>query len=459
MSKSYKRGYRLCQLLCDVVAVGVACRLAVWAGGERALGATAEFDWLVLLWLGVATWRNLYCAPIRTELWTGLRRAAETTVWVCTIVATFVVFSGKSDPALVRSFLAPFAACCFAISVCSRIAAHRLAKLVVARYFSADAVAVVGTSAMAGSVARQMDGTGVRGIIVPSGQRVDGDESVIGTMHELPALVNQNRLERLIIVHAGLTEGDIAQCLEVARRMGVQVSLVVCPFAMAVPVRLSVDDGLSVVDVDYVPLRGWRQFVKRSLDFAVAAAALLTFAPVMLLIAAAIKVTSKGPALYCAQRVGRGGRYFTFLKFRSMYVGMTRAAVVAGNQKEGHIFKMESDPRITPLGRVLRKYSLDELPQLLNVLCGDMSLVGPRPLPAEDLGPDGMSRKYIVWSRQRSQLRPGLTGLWQVRGRSALGFDEMVRFDVEYVHKWSLGLDMVILLQTPWRVISGAGAY
>jgi lipopolysaccharide/colanic/teichoic acid biosynthesis glycosyltransferase len=182
-------------------------------------------------------------------------------------------------------------------------------------------------------------------------------------------------------------------------------------------------------------------------------------APVMMIIAALVKATSKGPIYYRAPRVGRGGRYFTFLKFRTMYADSDRQKVRDQNEKDGHLFKMRNDPRVTPLGRILRRYSLDELPQLINVLAGDMSLVGPRPLPVEDMEPDGMSSRFAVWSEQRASVPPGITGLWQIRGRSALPFTDLVKYDLEYVHQWSLLLDLKILLQTPAFVLSGKGAY
>jgi lipopolysaccharide/colanic/teichoic acid biosynthesis glycosyltransferase len=215
-----------------------------------------------------------------------------------------------------------------------------------------------------------------------------------------------------------------------------------------------------LLELKPVPFTRQHDVLKRMLDAAVAAFSLILFSVPMLLIALLIKLTSPGPALYRAPRVGRGGRHFIFYKFRSMYADQGgRAAVGALNEKQGHIFKVARDPRVTPIGRWLRRYSLDELPQLFNILRGDMSLVGPRPLPAEDLDPDGQSRQFAAWAEQRSRVLPGLTGWWQVRGRSDLSFESMVELDLYYIRNWSLALDLKILLLTPLAALSGRGAY
>lgn len=149
-----------------------------------------------------------------------------------------------------------------------------------------------------------------------------------------------------------------------------------------------------------------------------------------------------------------------FWKFRSMYVnGPRREDLLHRNERNGHLFKMRNDPRVTPLGRFMRRFSLDELPQLYNVLAGEMSLVGPRPLPAEDMDPDGLSTEHSAWAEQRVQVRPGITGIWQIRGRSDLSFEQMVEFDLEYIRNWSLAMDLQLLLETPLAVFSGRGAY
>jgi lipopolysaccharide/colanic/teichoic acid biosynthesis glycosyltransferase len=142
-----------------------------------------------------------------------------------------------------------------------------------------------------------------------------------------------------------------------------------------------------------------------------------------------------------------------------MYVNEGRSHLGKANEKDGHIFKMKNDPRVTPVGRFLRRYSLDELPQLMNVLRGEMSLVGPRPLPAQDLDPDGMSRQFTAWAEGRSAVQPGITGLWQISGRSELSFEEMVRLDLEYIRTQSIFLDLKIILETPSLVLKGVGAY
>ena len=205
---------------------------------------------------------------------------------------------------------------------------------------------------------------------------------------------------------------------------------------------------------------------KRFIDLAGSVLGLIFCLPVLLLIALAIKLTSKGPVFFRQVRLGQYGKKFTFLKFRSMYVNsdhriheeyVTRFIVGAsGTEQQGthqKVYKLTADPRITPLGRFLRNTSLDELPQFLNVLRGEMSLVGPRPPVVYEF------QRYDLWHKQRLMaVKPGITGLWQVDGRSRVKFDEMVRLDIRYARSWSLWLDIKILLQTPRAVFSGHGA-
>jgi exopolysaccharide biosynthesis polyprenyl glycosylphosphotransferase len=207
--------------------------------------------------------------------------------------------------------------------------------------------------------------------------------------------------------------------------------------------------------------------MKRAIDIAGSLSALILASPLFLAIAIVIRLTSKGPVLFRQERVGQYGRNFTFLKFRSMYVNNNHAIhqefvrnLILGSAgppqaigDDRGTYKLTNDPRVTPTGRILRKTSLDELPQFLNVLTGEMSLVGPRPpIPYE-------VENYDIWHRRRLWVvKPGITGLWQVTGRSRMKFEEMVRLDLQYAKSWSIWLDLKILLQTPRAVIEGNGA-
>jgi exopolysaccharide biosynthesis polyprenyl glycosylphosphotransferase len=224
----------------------------------------------------------------------------------------------------------------------------------------------------------------------------------------------------------------------------------------------------AILYPDSARARKASQLSKRCVDMAGSLAAILVAAPVLAGIAALIKLTSKGPVLFRQERVGQYGRKFTFLKFRSMYVNNDSAihrefmkTLIAGSADSKHahgqqqpVYKLTNDRRITWIGRFLRKTSFDELPQFLNVLRGDMSLVGPRPpIPYE-------VEDYDIWHRRRLlEVKPGITGLWQVSGRSRTTFDEMVRLDLQYAKSWSLWLDLKILLRTPRAVAAGDGAY
>ncbi|MGH3951379.1 MAG: sugar transferase, partial [Pseudonocardiaceae bacterium] len=186
-----------------------------------------------------------------------------------------------------------------------------------------------------------------------------------------------------------------------------------------------------------------------------AALLLLLLSPLMLTVTAAIVLDSRGPVLYRQRRVGKGGAEFTIIKYRTMVANADalRPTLASANEGAGLLFKMRSDPRITKVGAILRRYSIDELPQLFNVLSGSMSLVGPRPPLPEECAqyPPDVHRRLLV--------KPGLTGLWQVSGRSDLSWDESVRLDLRYVEDWSLALDAVILWKTTRAVFSGEGAY
>jgi exopolysaccharide biosynthesis polyprenyl glycosylphosphotransferase len=214
-------------------------------------------------------------------------------------------------------------------------------------------------------------------------------------------------------------------------------------------------EGLPLIHVEIPQFDGARHVLKRAMDAATAATALILLAPLLLVLGALVRIDSPGPALFSQYRVGRDGRRFRMWKFRTM--GVSAAAdltqLVAANEAAGPLFKLKNDPRVTNIGRTLRKYSLDELPQLWNVLVGDMSLVGPRPpLPREVLG-------YENHVHRRLYIKPGLTGMWQINGRSDLSWEDSVRLDLYYVENWSLIGDIIILWRTLKVVMRPVGAY
>jgi exopolysaccharide biosynthesis polyprenyl glycosylphosphotransferase len=214
-------------------------------------------------------------------------------------------------------------------------------------------------------------------------------------------------------------------------------------------------DGLPMMHIEHPRLSGGRRLIKSVFDLAVAALLLLLLTPVFLAIALVIKLDTGGPVFFRQVRVGRGGEMFRMVKFRTMHVDAEQRfeAMRAQNEHEGVLFKIRDDPRVTRAGRLLRRYTVDEVPQLFNVLLGEMSLVGPRPpLPAEvEQYPQDMRRRLVV--------KPGMTGLWQVSGRSDLSWEDSIRLDLRYVENWSLTVDLVILMRTGLAVMRGAGAY
>jgi exopolysaccharide biosynthesis polyprenyl glycosylphosphotransferase len=213
--------------------------------------------------------------------------------------------------------------------------------------------------------------------------------------------------------------------------------------------------GLPLLHVEQPHFTGWRRFIKRATDIALTSLGMLVVAPVLAAIALAVKLYDGGPVMFKQTRVGLDGSTFTMFKFRSMHTDAEAklAELRAQNPNIGLMFKLERDPRITPVGRFLRRYSLDELPQLFNVLSGEMSLVGPRPPLQSEVD------VYEDHARRRLLVTPGLTGLWQVSGRSLLSWEETVRLDLRYVENWTLTLDLLIIWKTFFAVIGKRGAF
>jgi exopolysaccharide biosynthesis polyprenyl glycosylphosphotransferase len=277
-----------------------------------------------------------------------------------------------------------------------------------------------------------------------------------GDLSGLRERIDQHAIEELIIVDPDFPQDRAVELVDRCRTQGVRVW--VAPTTMEVLTRrteLVPGEGVPLLEVKPPVLEGFDFAVKRSFDFVSAGFLLLIAAPLMALIAALIKITSKGPVLHRSPRPGIAGVPFDCLKFRTMYEDAEdRQDELEGlNEKTGALFKIRDDPRVTPVGRFLRRFSLDEIPQLINVLRSEMSLVGPRPLPMRD------DERLADWHRRRYLVLPGITGLWQVSGRSDLDFDDMVRLDFLYLERWSVLLDLVILLKTVPAVLRQRGAY
>ena len=278
----------------------------------------------------------------------------------------------------------------------------------------------------------------------------------LGAVDELPDRIWQHAIEEVIITDSDFPQKRAVGLIDVCHARGVRVRVVPSTIEVLTGgAALVPGDAVPLLDVRPPALDGFDFVAKRSFDFVVAGLGLLVLAPALALVALLIKTTSRGPVLHRGLRPGIGGRSFRCLKFRTMYQDAEKrqAALEHLNEASGAIFKIRDDPRLTPIGRFLRRNSIDELPQLINVLRGDMSLVGPRPLPLRD------HARLEEWHRRRYLVLPGITGLWQISGRSDLGFDDMVRLDFLYLERWSILLDLTILLKTVPAVIRRRGAY
>ncbi len=389
------------------------------------------------------------------------RAAAAMTVF--TVVANFLL----ADRLYARGLVLPFLVSSWLFVLGARLLVFRL-LLRLERPPTAEPALIVGAGHDAGEMAARLERDARHVCRVVGFVRTDSDgpahvdgARVLGGVDDVAALVNRHDVGALILAVRGLPRQDAMKLALLADRMGLRVLQAPYSWGVVSP-RLGFArvGGLDLIDLAGIRYSTMAERVKRSFDVICVLLGGAALAPLLLVVAGAIALTDGGPVLYASKRVGRGGRVFDFLKFRSMVVDadQQKDALRHLNESDGRLFKIRDDPRITPLGRFIRKYSIDELPQLWNVLRGEMNLVGPRPLPVQDLAGIESDPEMSYWFEMRHRVNPGITGLWQVSGRSSLGFAEMVRHDIRYIQDWSLWLDLQILLKTIPAVVRGRGA-
>ncbi len=329
-------------------------------------------------------------------------------------------------------------------------------------------VAIVGTDAMALHLAERVrsyewlgfDLVGFLHEPGSAGPQVDSSK-VLGDLDDVRNLVNIHGLHYLVLSDFAYPRMDAVRLAIEMERMGVRLLKV--PYSHGVVSSRIATENIGDLRLEaFCPVQftAFTYRIKRLFDVVAVVAGGLVLLPALALVALAIKLDTPGPVLFIDKRYGKGGRIFPFYKFRSMVkdAPAIREALDEKNEADGMLFKMEDDPRITRVGHFIRKYSIDEFPQLINVLAGDMHLVGPRPLPVRDIVDLEANKEWKYWFEQRSNVCPGISGLWQVLGRSDLGFERMVELDVYYIENWSLWLDIQILFKTIPVVLSGRGA-
>ncbi|HEY0459889.1 MAG TPA: sugar transferase [Pyrinomonadaceae bacterium] len=359
----------------------------------------------------------------------------------------------------------------FSITIFRAIVFRKLFQLAAQKKILRRRVLIIGTDETAKMVAVEMDLDESHGFEVvgfadealPKDEKVFEDLHVVGKISELKALVKKHEIEDIIIAQSEITHEKLLELIDLAKATKANVRLASNVYSI-IPEKVFVERFLGV-PVVLMP-QNYNNLLfsvyKRVFDFVFAAAALLTLAIPFLIIAALIRFSSKGPVFFRTKRIGKDGKPFEFYKFRTMYTdsddSIHREFVSefirhGGNEKKGKVNKITDDPRVTRIGKFLRKTSIDELPQLLNVLRGEMSLVGPRPcLPYE-------WEQYDEWHRRRFSVIPGCTGLWQVSGRSAVDFNDMVILDLFYIDNMSPLLDLKIIFRTIPVMLLAKGGY
>ncbi len=282
------------------------------------------------------------------------------------------------------------------------------------------------------------------------------DIEIIGSLKDLSQILHKHAIDEVIFVVPRLRLSHIEDAVYACEIEGVKATIAADLFDLKIArSRLREIDGIPLITFETNVAEEWQIFIKRVIDIAISGLSIILFSPFFLIVAILIKLTSSGPALFKQERLGLNGRKFVLYKFRTMYTGAQRklSEVDVFNEMDGSVFKEKKVKCITPVGKISRKFSIDELPQLFNVFIGQMSLIGPRPSVSEEVA------QYKPWQRRRLSMRPGITGLWQVSGRNKIAFSEWMKLDLEYLDKWSLRLDFKILIKTIPAVLFGIGAY
>jgi exopolysaccharide biosynthesis polyprenyl glycosylphosphotransferase len=415
-----------------------------------------------LLWVLLGYWLLVYerldSAQPRVILRDTFRQCAIGAIGV--VLLQFVL---RLD--LSRAFMALFAAYSWILLCLFRLRAGQLVGVIRREFGAPHYIIVVGTGAGALRLGAQLEGSAKYGIRLRGFLDETSDLAVhhltfekeypVYALAELPALLRAIVIDEIIFAVPSNSLAELEDTFLMCDEEGIRTRVVVDFFPhVNSDVYLERLGVAPLLTFSAAPHDEIRLFLKRVTDFLLALAALILSLPFMLLIAALIRITSPGPAIFRQVRCGLNGRHFMFYKFRSMCDNAEELKSSLGHLNcKSTAFKIPDDPRLTSVGRWLRKFSVDEWPQLWNVLRGDMSLVGPRPaVPGE-------VENYQRWQRRRLRMRPGLTCLWAISGRDALDFDTWMKLDMEYIDKWSLALDWKIILRTIPRVLTGRGAH
>ncbi len=389
-------------------------------------------------------------------------------VLACSIGALFLSFFtlASSSGAFDLRVVAAFWVACVAAELIGRGAIALAARYLERRAHTIRHTIIVGSGPRAATLAQNLDARPYKDCLVMGFVDTRARDEVepplrdrmIGTLEELEGILCSQPIDQVLVaLPVKSCYEAIQQVLDTCERVGVEATYFPDIFSTALGSRAFDDEEeaeLPAVRHQFVA-DDHRLVVKRGMDIVLASAGLVAAAPLLVVCAMVIKVTAPGPVLFSQLRYGYNRRQFRMFKLRTMVVDAERlqASLESQNEANGPVFKIRADPRITRCGRIMRKLSLDELPQLVNVLRGDMSLVGPRPQPARDV-----LRFHKAWLMRRFSVKPGLTCLWQVSGRSETEFDQWVRQDLDYIDNWSLTLDMRILIKTVPVVLTGSGA-
>jgi exopolysaccharide biosynthesis polyprenyl glycosylphosphotransferase len=412
-------------------------------------------------WVAIGLWLNVYEKLDSGHPRIVLRDASQQ----CAYGALgMIVFEYLWRMDLSRFFVIVFAVYAWVLLVLFRLTAARLVGVIRREFAAPHYVMVVGTGERAVRLGRDLElsvnyGVRLRGFLsekpgAPHEIALRAPYRVL-PVADLPAILSEHVIDEVIFAVGSESLVDLEEIFLLCDEEGVRTRVAV-DFFPHVNSTLSLDrfGATPLLTFSAAPYDEIRLLVKRVTDVAIGAAGLVVLAPFMVLVAILIRATSPGPAIFRQRRCGLNGRLFVFYKFRSMIDDAEKLRDRYGHLNvRGTAFKIPDDPRLTPLGRWLRKFSVDEWPQLWNVLRGDMSLVGPRPaVPVE-------VEQYARWQRRRLRMRPGLTCLWAISGRDSVDFETWMKLDMQYIDNWSLALDWKILLQTIPRVLTGHGAH